>query len=399
MNSRDRFNASLRFQPIDRPFRWESLGMWPETLDRWYSEGLDLSLKQPQPGDWGALESDQFERVLVHAFAFDRIDYLGQAVLSGYTDTPFCPSFEVQVLSEDGQTRLLRDRDGILKRELTVYNTSSMPQFLRFPVETRQDFLNLLPRLDPDTPERLSPRWRQLCSAYAQRDFPAGLTICGAFGHPRNLLGVEALCTAYYDQPELIHEILEHWLDFYTRLAARAWRDLQFDFVLIWEDMAYRGGSLISPRLFRRFMLPVYRRLVDFLHSLAPQPPQLAPPVVIVDSDGDVSELVPLFLEAGVEAVLPFEVQAGMDVRQFRQKYGNNLAIIGGLDKRLLVEAGVGLQAEIAARVPPLLAGGGYIPSLDHTVPPDVSLANFRRYLQLLRVYSDNPDFQGASSS
>jgi uroporphyrinogen decarboxylase len=88
-----------------------------------------------------------------------------------------------------------------------------------------------------------------------------------------------------------------------------------------------------------------------------------------------------------------------MDVRQFRQKYGHNLAIIGGLDKRLLVEAGAGLQAEIAAKVPPLLTGGGYIPSLDHTVPPDVSLANFCRYLQLLRAYSKTPDFQSASSS
>jgi len=362
--------------------------MWPETLDRWYTEGLDTSLKLPLPSDWGALASDEFERVLVHAFDFDRVDYLTQALLSGYTDTPFSPAFEYRVLSEDGSTRLVHDRDGILKRELVGYNTSSMPQFIRFPVETRQDFLNLLPRLDPDSPERFSFNWPELSATYSIRDFPAGLTICGAFGHPRNLLGVEALCTAYYDQPALVHEILEHWLDFYCRLASRVWRDLQFDFVLIWEDMAYKGGSLISPRLFRTFMLPVYKRLVDFLHSLPPQLPDLVSPVIIVDSDGDVSELVPLFLEAGVEAVLPFEVQAGMDVRQFRQKYGKNLAMIGGLDKRLLVEAGASLESEINAKVPALLEMGGYIPALDHTVPPDVSLANFRRYLRLLRSSS-----------
>jgi hypothetical protein len=380
MNSRQRFRATLSFQPTDHPFRWESLGMWPETLDRWYAEGLDTSLKQPQPGDWGALASDEFERVLFHAFDFDRVDYLGQAVLSGYTDTPFCPAFEYRVLSEDASTRLVHDRDGILKRELVGYSTSSMPQFLRFPVESRQDFLAILPRLDPSTPQRFSPNWTELCAKYTRRNFPAGLTICGAFGHPRNLLGVENLCTAYYDQPALVHEILEHWLYFYTHLAGHVWRDLQFDFVLIWEDMAYKGGSLISHRIFRQFMLPVYRRLVNFLHSLEPEPP-----IIIVDSDGDVSELVPLFLEAGVEAVLPFEVQAGMDVRQFRRKYGKNLAIIGGLDKRLLVEAGAALESEINAKLPALLDLGGYIPALDHTVPPDVSLSNFRRYLQLLR--------------
>ncbi len=74
-----------------------------------------------------------------------------------------------------------------------------------------------------------------------------------------------------------------------------------------------------------------------------------------------------------------------MDVRQFRQKYGKNLAMIGGLDKRLLVEAGAALEIEINAKVPAMFEMGGYIPALDHTVPPDVSLANFRRYLQLVR--------------
>ncbi len=152
--------------------------------------------------------------------------------------------------------------------------------------------------------------------------------------------------------------------------------------------MAYKGGSLISPRIFKQFILPVYKRLIDFIHSLKTHLPELGSPVVIVDSDGDVTELVPLFLAAGAEAVLPFEVQAGMDVRQFRKKYANNLAMIGGLDKRLLVAAGSALEAEIASKVPSLLESGGYIPALDHTVPPDVSLVNFRRYIQVLRSSS-----------
>jgi uroporphyrinogen-III decarboxylase len=86
-----------------------------------------------------------------------------------------------------------------------------------------------------------------------------------------------------------------------------------------------------------------------------------------------------------VNAMLPFEVQSGMDVRQFRREYGKNLAMMGGLDKRLLLDAGPGLESELRAKVPALLAAGGYIPALDHTVPPDVSLENFRIYLDCLR--------------
>lgn len=381
MDARERFTNSLTFQPVDRPFRWESLGMWPETLARWYGEGLDLGLQQAQAQDWGAMLDDEYERVLVRGFGFDRLDYLRGAVVSGYTESPYFPAFERTVLAETESTRIVRGSDGIVQKEFKTFETSSMPQFLKFPVENRQDFVNLLPRLDPDSPGRFGGNWPELCRAYAGRDFPLGLTLCGAFGHPRNLFGIENLCAAYYDQPSLVHEILEHWANFYCRLSRRVWQDVHFDFILIWEDMAYKGGSLISPRLVREFMLPYYRRVIETVRGLGCE-------LIIVDTDGDVRQLAPLFIETGVNVLLPFEVQAGMDVRQFRALYGKSLALIGGLDKRLLVHAGPRLEEEIEQKAFPLLEEGGYIASLDHTVPPDVSLENFRRYLELLRRLS-----------
>ena len=379
MNARERFIKTIHFQPTDRVFRWESLGMWPETLDRWYAEGLDPALKLPRDSDMGAIAHDEYQRVLVYNFDLDRLDYLRSSVISGYTDTPFYPAFERRILEEDGHTRLIRDKDGIVKREFTRYSTSSMPQFLRYPIATREDWEVLLPRLNPDDPGRFAPDWDQIKTFYAERSFPVGLTICGAFGHPRNLFGVEALCLAYYDQPALIHEILEHWVDFYCHLMDRVWRDVQFDFILIWEDMAYKNGPLISPKLVRTFMLPYYRRLIAHTRLLGCD-------VIIVDSDGDVSLLVPIFLEAGVNAMLPFEVQSGMDVRQFQKQYGRNLAIIGGLDKRVLPLGSSAIQDELRLRMVPMLTGGGYIPCLDHTAPPDVSLHNFSTYIQSVRA-------------
>jgi hypothetical protein len=351
--------------------------MWPETLDRWYEEGLDTSLKNPLAGDQGAIAQDEYLRVLVRGFGMDRIEYLRETVVSGYT--------ERQVIEEDGTTCLVRDVDGILKREFSHYGTSSMPQFMQFPVVNRQDFTNMLPRLDANHPDRLAPDWDARCAFYAQRDFPVGLTICGAFGHPRNLFGVEGLCEAYYDQPGLVHEILEQWTDFYIRLASRVWAGIQFDFVLIWEDMAYKGGSLISPRLVKEFMLPYYRRIIEHIRDLGCD-------VIIVDSDGDVTQLVPLFISAGVNAMLPFEVQAGMDIRWFRREYGKDLAIIGGLDKRSLPLGKSAIDAELAAHMAPVLESGGYIPCLDHTAPPDVSLSIFKDYLAKVRSYEQCDD-------
>ena len=379
MNARERFLATMHFQATDRPFRWETLGMWPETLDRWYAEGLDPTLRKAQNEDYGAIRHDEYLRVLVKAFGLDRVDYLRDSVVSGYTDTPFYPAFECRVLVEEGNTRVIEDVDGIVKRELVGYSTSSMPQFLDYPVSTDQDFHQLLSRLDPDSPGRFSTDWPTVSAFYAARDFPVGFTICGAFGHPRNLLGVEALCLAYYDQPALIHEILEHWADFYCRLASRVWQGVQFDFLFIWEDMAYNNGSLISPKLVVEFMSPYYRQIIDHVRGLGCD-------IIIVDSDGDVSQLIPLFLSAGVTAMLPFEVQAGMDVRYLRQQYGGDLAIVGGLDKRALALGPKAVQQEIDAKVPDMLSQGGFIPCLDHTAPPDVSLSSFRHFLQTLRA-------------
>lgn len=378
MNARERFVNSLLFKPIDRLFRWETLGMWPETLDRWFAEGLDPRLKQPEAADQGAMRGDMYLRILVREFGLDRVDYLRDAVVSGYTDTPFLPDFEILELENDASTRLIQDRDGIVKREFIRNGTSSMPQFISYPVKNRADFLGLLPRLDADHPRRLAEDWQQTCAFYAQRDFPAGLTICGAYGHPRNLFGVEGLSVAYYDQPALVHEILEQWTDFYCRLAVRVWEGIQFDFVLIWEDMAYKNGPLISPRLVKEFMLPYYRRFIDCVRGLGCE-------VVIVDSDGDVRLLAPLFLSAGVNAMLPFEVQAGMDIREFRRLYGTNLALIGGLDKRVLPHGKSAIEQELTERMLPLLHTGGFIPSLDHTVPPNVGLNEFRTYLDAIR--------------
>lgn len=381
MNARQRFLATLRFQPTDRPFSWETLGMWSETLDRWYEQGLDQALKQPQPGDQGAIRYDEYLRVLVRAFGMDRVDYLRDVVVSGYTDSPFYPPFERRVLADEGDTRVVQDADGIIKRELSRYSTSSMPQFLQHPVQTPEDFHRLLPRLDADQPGRLAADWPEVCAYYAVRDFPVGFTVCGGFGHPRNLLGLEGLCLAYYDQPALVHEILEHWADFYCRLASRVWAGVQFDFVLIWEDMAYKNGPLISPRLVREFMLPCYRRFIEHVRGLGCD-------VIIVDSDGDVSQLVPLFLSVGVNAMLPFEVQAGSDVRAFRKTYGRELAIIGGLDKRALTRGHRAIDEELQARLPVMLESGGYIPCLDHTVPPDVRLEDFVYYVKRARRWT-----------
>jgi len=108
---------------------------------------------------------------------------------------------------------------------------------------------------------------------------------------------------------------------------------------------------------------------------------------ILVDTDGDCLSLIPPFLDAGVDALMPFEVQAGMDVVAIRREYPS-LGIMGGIDKRALARDRASIRAEVERVVPPMLKAGGHIPTLDHTVPPDVSLESFRYYLECVREFA-----------
>jgi uroporphyrinogen decarboxylase len=151
------------------------------------------------------------------------------------------------------------------------------------------------------------------------------------------------------------------------------------DALLIWEDMCYKNGPLIDPEHFRLFMLPRYRQVIEAARSCGVSG-------IIVDTDGDCRSMLPVFIDAGADCVMPFEVQAGMDVVQLRRKFPS-LCIMGGIDKRSLAHDRAAIKAEVDRILPHFAGRSRFFPTLDHTVPPDVSLQNFRYYLECVRSY------------
>jgi uroporphyrinogen decarboxylase len=147
---------------------------------------------------------------------------------------------------------------------------------------------------------------------------------------------------------------------------------------MIWEDMCYKSGPLISPEFYSTFMSPYLKEVVATAKSCGIKG-------IVVDNDGDCSKMLPLYLECGVNAFYPFEVQAGMDIINIRKQYGNAFTIIGGLDKRALAVGEDAIRKELDGKVPFMSEIGGYIPMLDHSVPTDVSLKSFRFYLDYVR--------------
>jgi uroporphyrinogen-III decarboxylase len=145
----------------------------------------------------------------------------------------------------------------------------------------------------------------------------------------------------------------------------------------MWEDMAYKTGPHLSPAMFRRFMLKPYQKITSCLRDHGVD-------LIFVDCDGNPEALVPLWLEGGVNGIYPLERAAGVDPVEWRRKYGRELRLIGGIDKRAMAAGPEAIDAELE-HVAPLLQDGGYIPWCDHLVPPDVPLQNYLYYLERMK--------------
>ena len=286
------------------------------------------------------------------------------------------PAFQEQVLHEDGETRIIVDADGI-KKEILKHVEPAMPKFLEFPVKGRADFEALKVRYDPASTGRYPADWEGFKASAESRDFPLGLIFDGFFGRMRKWMGLEKLLLTLYDDPGLFGAMCDFHTEFILETIGRAVEETDIDYVNIWEDMAYKTGPLMSPAHVRKTMLPGYRKIVDLLRAHGVE-------IIFVDCDGNLDLLIPIWLEAGINGVWPIEVAAGMDPVALRKQYGRDLLLVGGIDKRELSKGKAEVYAEVMRRVPALNEMGGYIPTVDHSVPPDVPLENYAYYRQLL---------------
>jgi len=362
MNYRERFLRTMNFQTPDRVPNHE-LGIWGHTHERWLSEGLPEN----------ALRGDFFRGE--DFFKLDKREFVNIAV-------HLMPYFESQVIEEDERVIIYRDGNGIKRKALkegTVRGTRpSMDQYIDFPVKNMADFQEMKKRYNSKAPERYPQDWDERVKNWKARDCPLCLLTNGTFGFystPRTWMGTENLSLAFYDQPELIHEMMDFLADFIIDVTKRAVEEMDIDYFNFFEDLACKSGPLISPQIFREFMLPRYKRVIDFLNRHGIK-------IIWVDSDGNTEPLIPLFLEAGVTCHWPLEVASDMDALKIRKEYGRDLALCGSVDKRELAKDKKAIEKEVE-RILPLIEQGGYIPTVDHTVPPDVSYDNFMYYMEI----------------
>jgi uroporphyrinogen decarboxylase len=351
MNARERFDATMHYRPRDRSPIMD-FGFWSETLVIWEQQGL--------PRD---VNSDAF-------FGMDP-----QWIVAP-VNVHLCPAFEHVVLEDHGETQRVRDAEGVTKEQGKFLG--SIPRHLDHTLKDRASWEREFRwRLNGTSPERYPRNWLDRVARYNDpaRDYPLGISAGSLYGWLRNWMGLEAISMLVYDDLALFEEMVATVAECIIAAITPALRaGIAFQYALMWEDMCYRAGPLLSPKLFHAVLVPQYRRITSLLREHGVD-------VVIIDCDGDISKLVPLWLAAGVNTMFPVEIGAwGADPLRYRREYGRDLLMVGGVGKRILAGSREGITREVE-RLTPLVEEGGYIPTPDHRVPPDVPLDNYLYYL------------------
>ena len=345
---REEYLDYMTFQANDRPLFTEIFGPLIGLKEEWAEQGA-------APGELN-----------LSAFRF-RAPMRGRLPVN----TGWIGGNPEQVLEETDDCRITRDRMGRTMKLSKGYSTLPLP--LDWPVRCMDDWLKVRHHYE-FSEDRLDANWEQIARDHLQTGRALMAGIPGGFDEPRQLMGEEELCVAFYTQPELIHDILQTIGDTAFRVLERVSSVVPVDELSVHEDLAGKSGPLVGPKQVKEFIKPYYRRIWDMLRNRGAR-------LFSQDSDGDMNPVIPAFIEAGVNVMYPMEPAAGMDIVEVRRAYGTKLAFWGGIDKHVIRRGPEEIEAELEYKTPPMVKTGGCILGLDHRIPNGTPLENYRFYI------------------
>jgi len=385
MNARERFLAVVNRQPVDRmPYVFG--GPRASTLAAWRKQGLSEE-QQRTFGSWIGADG---------AMGIGKL-YCGPV-----------PPLPETVIREEGNYRWWRDHWGVYRMDAIAQPTDGFVtrSYLEFFVKDRASWEEMRSHLDPHSKERTGPGgdgapltklnpngYRNVgdgpgWDAYVERakasQVPIGATVPCLYWTLRDMCGFEGLSMMFYDQPKLVHEMMEYWTWFLMEILEEPLSHITVDHLMLNEDMAYKTQSMISPAHMREFMLPHYRKLYAFAKGKGVS-------VVDMDSDGYNGQILPVFYPEAIDGIQPIEIAAHNDPEVILRE-NPGIYIQGGIDKRELRFGKARARVEVAERYRVAREHGGYIPSVDHGVPPDVPLRTFLYMVELIKGFANGED-------
>ena len=314
--------------------------------------------------EWAAQGASPAE-LDMSAFGYRRPQYGHVPVTTGWLG-----NLPEEILEETDGHIIARDHMGRCVKLPVGFATLPLP--LDYPVHDMDDWLRVRHHYE-FSEERFSPGWEEIARRHLAEGRVVSVSIPGGFDELRELMGDADACMAYYTQPELVRDVLQTIGNTAYRVLDHVSAAVHVDQLMVHEDFAGKSGPLIGPRQMRGFIGPYYRRMWDLLQARGAR-------LFWIDSDGDISPILPDLVDAGINVIFPVEPVGGMDLVSLRDTYGTRLAFIGGIDKHVLRQGKAEIIAELERKIPPMVRSGGCLLGLDHRIPNGTPLENYRFY-------------------
>ncbi len=352
MTSRERVAIALNRGTPDRVPIHD--GYWDEAIERWLGEGMPAAAARDRDSIW---------------------DYFGTEIRQIPIDPSFM--FEEEVIEDDERYVLKRVSDGGVFKY--IKGSTATPGLVSFPLKGRKEWAELEPRLEP-SPERLPADLAERYRKYREDGRFVVIVMHNPYEATWSKFGVTNLLESMVVDPELVREVFAAVTDMNLAMCEEILGSgYEVDGGWIWGDIAYGKGTLFSIDMYKDLLQPFQKRLAGFFRERGLP--------VVYHTDGDVRKVIPLLIEAGMTCLQPIEVKANMDLLELKREYGDRLAFMGGIDFEVISRGEKEMVEEIRNKVGLGKAGGGYIYHSDHSVPPKVSLARYKRVLELVREY------------
>ena len=284
------------------------------------------------------------------------------------------PLYEEKTIDKKGNKLIMQNQDGVIA-EVAEDGHSSIPHYIKSSVTNPQDWKRVKEeRFRTDDPSRIIDIAALKQKHPDDRDYPLGISCGSMIGKIRDMLTFEGVCYAWADHPDMLEDMVETCCVLVENALDQLLGEFQFDFASGWEDICFNYGPILPPVFFKEVIGPRYKRLGKKLRDYGID-------IWYTDCDGDVRPLLPVFMEAGINCLFPFEVKSCTHPGILLDEY-ENLRIMGGVDKMCLIEGPESIKAYLET-LAPYVERGGYIPFCDHLCPPDVSPSNYLYYLDL----------------
>lgn len=349
MTSQERVLLALDHKEADRVAIHDA--PWGTTIERWHREGL--------PEDQSPAE------------------YFGYEFASVGADTSFqLPS---ETVEETEEYTLVRNGNGALRRNWK--HRTSTPEMIEFTVTSREKWEELKPRMQMNDTRVDWENARK--TQEAARTHGKFFCYSGAIGYDKTqgIVGSERLLMAMITDPDWVKDMFMTGAQVLIDAAEEMMgKGFTFDAAFLYDDMGYRNASLFSPQMYRELLFPAHRMAFQFFRGKGLP--------VLLHSCGRVSGLVPQLIEAGLSCLQPLEVKAGMDLIQLKKDCGDRLAFMGGIDvRKMAAQDPAEIEEEIRTKFEVAMKDGGYIYHSDHSVPDNVSFAQYKRVMELVHHY------------